>query len=1755
MSSLTTTPFSMHDSMLYDTLTEKGRAHVEELAKTIWDEYNASDPGITILEVLAYVIADLSYRTSFEMQDIFTGYQGQKITNRDLYLADQILPNHPWTIQDLRKVLLDKPQYNPQPGASALELRNIWPTVSKQSEEQLWFHEEAKQLWFEKDLLGNLPKGVDHPQEAGHQKIVLNGLYNLQLEFEPQPNEDRPHLQNLNYNDFEQCFQYKGNTYCMTILMPYWEDVPLSLKDIDPNQSTLSIRNGRKHLIAVDKRNYDEYFYDYFAELELKDQLGTKVPVDFNIRLDDYLKSTIDVGGISYDVQVQFIDWHEVANRLDWDYAINNGQTVPTAIGATPFPVDVSPNTNELVFDVALEWDLPTTPSGDTEFQQARVTFLNPSDITALRAQLPAVMQAIRAAFTPAGGPVGRLIQEFAELELEMERTVLDASSGYLANYIEKLQWLYDRVYGSLGKGHENLFTYASRFRNVCEDYFQFSMARLQEVAVFGNVIIDPEYNPNKVLAEIYFLIDQFISPLAQFRTLNELKATGQRLSDAFNGPTLQHGFLNEEELEALQQKDAIYTSDLVNFIMEVEGVIAIEGLNLSNYIDNRLMGSHVLNCLSLTNSDLYRPKFSLPKSGLVATVEEERYTLDANVIRDWFDSFVQEKVDAQIPAGRPYEEFTLPTGDDMQIESYYSLQHDLPEVYGVGEYGLPLDATEERKGQAKQLKGYLLFFDQLMANYLSQVANLRELFSISRDAKETYKNQPLYDLPHVQPLLKDFVDSGDTWNNFIGDANNAYRLHLNDLAESDAVYTDRRNRFLDHLIGRFSENFNEYATAQYQRHQHLLNINSNDPTVIQNALNDYQQQRQLTASQLIEDKICFLEEYPVISSERARAYNYLIGPLWDQAVLQPSTDPLEPASWTNVNVSGYKKRLCRMLGIKDYSHRSIFSLGEEGMHIVEHILLRPRTTQEALLNINSTTFYQSERDPYSFKMTIALPDFAGRFKAPEYRRFVERLIRTETPAHIAIDLRWMDQECGLQFEKLFQNWLAQLSNFAIAGPLYPQNRAYGLYVRAQTSLVNFLNGSCGQDIDLSLTAFDEQSSAFTPDFNNHIGYQYGTTDIYTLECLPPNGILRFYKLAGNGSWTLLDTIANVPGLYAIDPTKGFAEKYGQTGNYRIDYEYAGALVDLYVDVYRPAEPVTIDLWYIKEIVPPEGKCYELNARFLNGYFFSFNAPGGTARFYLINDDGTRTLVQTEQNAGQVYIAGLLSTHGGGTYIVNYELDGQSTEVCMQWDTIRIRAFDGINGGELMPNNSGVISITGEEAEVKVIFEPAGGTATRYIEDPNGGWMIDAVLNTASDILFFTATKKYFYTYQHLGQNDSITIEFTKKESDVALEIWQGDVPFPPNNGDLYLFDPIYDTGYYLHASPLGGLLSYSIVRNGNTIQIATLPMNGPDTEHQLFGDLWKTHGPGDYLWEYELNGAVANLRWTFVEPMVRIFGLGMIEQQRNNANEMNFINADPAAYEVALGPQEGHLIITAETGPWAGQVRMDEPMATSFQFVPSQWQPGRYRLQYEYAPYGMQDELILVIEGNVIENLENSGSNLIKTPIDPADLGIGPISVSDPRQDLPMPEYTGGLEEEFPEKRERPLPVVEPIEEPVEREEPRTIPRFVEPVEPQAEALPVSSKNLEKTPAVSKPKELFYIFDVDRSGDTKYAVELATHEPAESYRWTVDGRYRAKSDTPRITLDFAKAEAYVIALATSGDDGKQQFELEVTKQLLMKYL
>jgi len=1195
-------PLIWHQTLDFDTLMYEARKHIAALAEKGWTNHNSADPGITILEVLAFCIADLSYRTSFDVKDILSGYKGGKQLDIDLPLADSALSSNPVTINDLRKALIDMPhpdQFAMIKNAPKLLLRNVFPIIAERTEIPFYVYTPAKKdayLSFVKEFIAPADKKKIQPTS---QEIILNGLYSLQLEFENrlELSVSKPYLADLNQNYFSAQVAANGTFYEISVLLPYWDEIRWSLRNVSLSQATLvyNQRNNQDYFIAVDKLNYDDYFYDYYAELDLNGHLLTGY-----VKQKDPIRAEITIQGINYPFSVAFLDWNELSNGVERDY--NLAIREPLFLSGPMIQIDdVRIDDSEIVFDIQTAFNFPKQGSSPATTKHVKLLTRIIFDAgTVLGADKTAlVKQALEAKFL-------QLYQQQIELEKAIHDHLSQKTSPIYSNYLEKINTVFKLLYGAHG-----VWSTIGQYRNLGEDYSKFTASRVQEIALFGTIIAAPDYNINELLAEVYFRVDRFLNPLVRFNSLSEMTEKGYLFEELFNGPQLKHGFIEDSDLEQLKRRSVVYTSDLIRLIMDVPGVKAVADFSISSYIDNRLMGRNVINCLNLTNSDVYKPRFSASKTALLVKVDTKTEPIDKPALFNWYAQKLAIEKSRQFPSGQ-WKNLALPLGEDMEIEAYRSVQYDFPEVYGIDNYGLPIDATEERKARAQQLKAYLLPFEQLLANYLKQVAHLPELFSFNRSVDATYATQPLYDVPNVQSLFSGFAQSGSTWDVFVQDLNNSYRTALRE-GESLDEFRSRRSRFLSHMLARFGEQFADYSAQMFDRHKALLN----DPQTT----GDYLLKRGETLDKLISDKIAFAEDYPKVTGERYRAFDTTIAPNYQSV-----------GTWNNSVIESYKLRLCRLLGIENTNNQFLFGAGIhpdgsaadlEGIHVVEHILLRPRLNTNTLLTItnriaeNGEVFtYSSDRDPYSFKVTLVLPIKAGRFAEEAFRSFVEKLIRLETPAHIALDLRWMSTECGKKFEASYSEWkkyiylmkpylfqnqvslsdtelqelmpdipvkklksdaslMAQEKRGKLPDIKVPPKTQKGPSILTlQNNLVQSLNSVCR----LKLDTFNAEGVLFSP-IKSQIGFVTGVTDVFHLSVNEIGGTLSFFKWEND--WKLKAELKNVPMLY-LDVEKltgkqriGLTALYGGAGEYLLKYTLPnGDSTWQRISVSKPIVPV-----------------------------------------------------------------------------------------------------------------------------------------------------------------------------------------------------------------------------------------------------------------------------------------------------------------------------------------------------------------------------------------------------------------------------------------------------------------------------------------------------------------------------------------------------------------------------------------------------
>jgi len=623
--------------------------------------------------------------------------------------------------------------------------------------------------------------------------------------------------------------------------------------------------------------------------------------------------------------------------------------------------------------------------------------------------------------------------------------------------------------------------------RNLCEDYCTITAVETQDIAICADLDLTPDSDIEKILAQAYFLIDQYFSPTINFYSLAEMTKAGFTVDEIFNGPALSSGFIKDDELQAAQLKAELHASDIYAILMNIPGVLAVRNLIMSPYDadGNRQSGEPwILKVATGKQARLYTQgsKFLVFKNGLPFLPDQSELAdtlnvIEGNNIRPKFSSG-----DNEIP---------VPVGKYYQLTDYYPVQYSLPQTYGIGFFGLPQNSTALRQGQAHQLKAYLLFYEQLLANYLEQLSHVKDLFSLKTDVGKTYYSH----------FFSDDELKG------ISELYNLSATDLQSISENEVTFLDRRNRFLDHLMARFAEQFNDYALMLYS----------------------YTDNKKIADEVLIKDKVEFIKDIPFTSRNRARAYNYK-----DAANI-----------CNDNNIAGIKKRIEQVLGLKQFddyvdivditdsqgnaidrhwnliddngklwltSIASYLNLTPEDARIqvkhdansmlpylvaisqykvvadgsnfkiiiqhkttqlaeyagtfatnaaataymskivafvknlvaankifvVEHLLLRPRNTPGALVPdgdellpicISANCNVCGDEDPYSFRMTVVMNGEGGFANAGiVFRRFAENTIRMEIPAHLGVKICWVSNKQLQDFEKLYCDWEKELA-------------------------------------------------------------------------------------------------------------------------------------------------------------------------------------------------------------------------------------------------------------------------------------------------------------------------------------------------------------------------------------------------------------------------------------------------------------------------------------------------------------------------------------------------------------------------------------------------------------------------------------------------------------------------------------------------------------------------------------------------------
>ncbi|MBC3875289.1 hypothetical protein [Undibacterium flavidum] len=659
-----------------------------------------------------------------------------------------------------------------------------------------------------------------------------------------------------------------------------------------------------------------------------------------------------------------------------------------------------------------------------------------------------------------------------------------------------------------------------SEQRNLCSDVEHIHIVHTVAYSLSGQIEVDDSRPLAEIYADIYFQCAKLISSGSRIRRFEDVLGQGMAWEDLLEGPLTTHGYIDETDFartdidrnnSSVDHKNSSQENDLLKLItkvLHIPGVVRVANLQLLN------AEGQTVQQLNIDDVEKTCPVLQFPNDparihdlGLVyrETPINGNHTasqlLQRQSLRQKQNLTEQvalhlKKMDFQHQAFRNNHAnldrlLVLPQGVNRDFSEYLSIGEQLPAIYGINHFGVPSSEPAEVHARAAQLKAYLFPFEQMMANYLTSLNRIADLYSVDMTLDKTYFSKLLTEreIPNIQKLYSATASANEV----------AKILQTRD------QFFERRNRVLDSLLALYGEvfpseklrRFDYYHQDQFEMHlihskirllthictlsgQRAKGLNLQDEALVEGNFAPIQHRIQLLiGSSAISPGVSLAghfksNNYQLLSAKRyvekmQAQINCPVDISYDEtaAIVVPSEEPQSPIPspslprqilcvellHAGIRLEHFRKLpagekhawLCLecehtlwpliLLPNEEVDHYAVklqsdlvdLNQCSEGFHILEHVLLRPR-------NVDQMSDFDAEF--FCHRVSIVLPAFTARFSDKGFQLWLEELISQHLPAHILVDFYWLDFPFFAQFELRYHYFLEQLRLYS--NQLYP---------------------------------------------------------------------------------------------------------------------------------------------------------------------------------------------------------------------------------------------------------------------------------------------------------------------------------------------------------------------------------------------------------------------------------------------------------------------------------------------------------------------------------------------------------------------------------------------------------------------------------------------------------------------------------------------------------------------------------------------
>lgn len=434
--------------------------------------------------------------------------------------------------------------------------------------------------------------------------------------------------------------------------------------------------------------------------------------------------------------------------------------------------------------------------------------------------------------------------------------------------------------------------------RNLGEDFESIDFLTPQPIRLEAVLDISPDVMGEQLAAQLYSRLTDYFSPHVKLYNLEELFEMGYSAEEIYAGPAPLNGFILADDLRSLPQE--IYVSKLIEMLSADNNVSKVRHVKVFKNgvpVDGDVIvmdrDSYPILELNFETDNKDSKREYVEDMSLQFVRNGLQYPLNRSMVQQLYYSLRSNYKRAYQHADLYHPERNPNAATTADIKDYISVQHHFPLNYGIGIQGIPsAERSPRRLAQAQQLKGYLLLFEQILANHLAQLASAKDLFSLQRTLKETYFNQFPSDIPGIGDLLSHATPSD-------------FQLALSKILNPRDNFIARRNRFLDHILARFGEHFfTDFAVKNG-----LLD-----------GLPDADEQADLM---LIERKLDLLKQIVPLSRDRAKGID------------------IAHSFWLSDNIAPFQRKVSILLNLPMRSARPLSEIA--GLGTLKHEELSPQ--------------------------------------------------------------------------------------------------------------------------------------------------------------------------------------------------------------------------------------------------------------------------------------------------------------------------------------------------------------------------------------------------------------------------------------------------------------------------------------------------------------------------------------------------------------------------------------------------------------------------------------------------------------------------------------------------------------------------------------------------------------------------------------------------------------------------------------------